>query len=341
MGEAASERVRVCRICGNGTGNRSHLAREMMFGLRDAFEYLECGRCGCLQVAEIPADLARYYPDTFGSLCALRDRRPAPWMRWLWRRRARYALGERVTFGRVASRLLQHPKIGIWGEPDPFTWLRRCGAGLDARILDVGCGTGSLLLALRDYGFTRSAGVDPMLPRTLRYSGGVRIHGGPLADVPGPFDVVMFHHCLEHVPDLLETLGEAGDRLAPDCWAIIRTPMVGGHAWRAYGIDWVQLDAPCHRHIPTLRSMRHLAQQAGLEIVAIEWNSFAVQFWGSEQYRLGIPLMDERSHLVSQSISPFERAQIESGEARARELNAKGDGDSTCFYLRRMGCARR
>ena len=30
----------VCRICGNESGNKTHKAREMMFGTRDEFHYL-------------------------------------------------------------------------------------------------------------------------------------------------------------------------------------------------------------------------------------------------------------------------------------------------------------
>ena len=50
-----------CRICGGSPGAR-HVAREMMYGTREAFGYFECSSCGCLQIAEVPADLARFYP---------------------------------------------------------------------------------------------------------------------------------------------------------------------------------------------------------------------------------------------------------------------------------------
>ena len=53
---------RACRACGNAEGNTAHFPKEMMFGWREVFEYFECGRCGCLQIAEIPADLGKYYP---------------------------------------------------------------------------------------------------------------------------------------------------------------------------------------------------------------------------------------------------------------------------------------
>ena len=50
-----------CRICGNATGNRLHRAREMQFGTGEEFDYVECAGCGCVQIAEIPADLQRFY----------------------------------------------------------------------------------------------------------------------------------------------------------------------------------------------------------------------------------------------------------------------------------------
>ena len=332
--------MNACRVCRNEKGNRSHLAREMQFGTREAFEYLECGRCGCLQIVRIPEDPGGYYPESFGSFRPLRDRPPLPWMRWLLRRRARHELGESVVFGGLARRLLGRARARIWGDPDPFHWLRRCGAGLESRILDVGCGTGKLLLELRDAGFTRLTGVDPLIPHPIQYSGGVRIHAGPLRELPGPFDVVMLHHSFEHVPDPAATLAEVRARLAPGGWAVVRTPVAGSHAWCRYGVDWVQLDAPRHLHVHTPRSMQILAERVGLELIDLEWDSFSVQFWGSEQYRRDIPLMDPHSHLISEEESPFERAEIASWEAQAVELNAKADGDSACFYLQRASASQ-
>jgi hypothetical protein len=46
----------------------------MMIGLGEAFDYLECPVCGSLQIAEIPADLSRYYPADYYSY----GRSPAP-----------------------------------------------------------------------------------------------------------------------------------------------------------------------------------------------------------------------------------------------------------------------
>ena len=53
-----------CRICVNLRDNRIHLAREMMFGTRETFEYFECSACGTIQIAEVP-ELSRYYPENY------------------------------------------------------------------------------------------------------------------------------------------------------------------------------------------------------------------------------------------------------------------------------------
>src|SRR5687767_10644147 len=95
----------ACRICGNQTGNRSHVAREMMFGYRDSFEYVECGECGCLQIREVPPDLSRYYPDEYHSLQAQAVIQDPPVIAALKRQRALYCLHGKNPLGWVVSRV--------------------------------------------------------------------------------------------------------------------------------------------------------------------------------------------------------------------------------------------
>jgi hypothetical protein len=107
----------------------------------------------------------------------------------------------------------------------------------------------------------------------------------------------------------------------------------GKFAWREFGTDWVQLDAPRHLFLHTEKSIRILAQRTGFAVREITYDSSAFQFWGSEQYRQGIPLHDKRSYLVDRRRSPFTRREIAAFEKRATELNSRGDGDQGCFYL--------
>lgn len=56
--------AQACRIC-SSLDTRPVVAREMMFGLRERFVYLECRNCGCLQIAAYPEDIGRHYPSHY------------------------------------------------------------------------------------------------------------------------------------------------------------------------------------------------------------------------------------------------------------------------------------
>ena len=95
----------------------------------------------------------------------------------------------------------------------------------------------------------------------------------------------------------------------------------------------MQLDVPRHFFLHTVASIALLAQRSGLRLARTIHDSTAFQFWASEQYRLGVPLFDERSYMVDRSTSLFDPRRIEEYERRARELNATGEGDQACFFL--------
>ena len=59
--------MNTCKICKNENNNIIHVAKEMMFGLRDNFRYLECNNCGCLQLIDESPDFSKYYPVNYYS----------------------------------------------------------------------------------------------------------------------------------------------------------------------------------------------------------------------------------------------------------------------------------
>ncbi len=116
---------------------------------------------------------------------------------------------------------------------------------------------------------------------------------------------------------------------------IARVPLADGWAMDHYGADWVQLDPPRHLSVPSEAGVRRAAEAAGLSVVRAFRDSDSIQFWGSEQYRLGIPLNDPRSVMRDASAGPFSKRQLRRWRARARALNRSGEGDSGCFVLSR------
>lgn len=312
----------TCRICHNIAGNEAVTAREMMFGSKETFAYFVCAGCGCLQIATVPADMSPYYPPEYYSF---RSREPGAFKRFFKRRHARFALGERGTLGWLLSRLYPPPAY--------TSWISQANVAFSDAILDVGCGGGQLLLELHAAGFVNLTGIDPYLAREMSRGDDLRILRRSLDDLAGSFDFIMLHHAFEHFADPRGALRRVRELLNPGGRALIRVPVADSYAWRTYGVDWVQLDAPRHFYLLTRRSMAILAADAGFTLTDVIYDSTAFQFWGSEQYRRGIPLRDDRSYAVNPSAAVFTAGDIARYARDAERLNRQQDGDQACFYL--------
>jgi SAM-dependent methyltransferase len=320
----------TCTICGNAAGNRLHVAREMMFGTRDSFEYLECRACGTLQLTDVP-DLSRYYPDDYYAFTHARHFEFTGWKR----RVGAWAVAN--YYGRRRNRLGRHLAATREWAPEHFPpSMSDFPLGITTRshILDVGCGTGLILLALREYGFRNLVGVDAYIDRDISYPNGVRVLKRSLDDTAGPFDLVMFHHSFEHLVDPRATLRRVHEVLSRGRYALIRMPVVS-QAWQDYGIDWFQLDAPRHLFLFTEQGFRDLATSVGFVVDRVSYDSTEYQFWASEQYRHDIPLLDQRSHYINPEASGFTPDQVSSWKRQADSLNTAGSGDQAAYYLRK------
>ncbi|WP_187146227.1 class I SAM-dependent methyltransferase [Thermococcus onnurineus] len=206
------------------------------------------------------------------------------------------------------------------------------GISKTSKILDVGCGNGDLLFILRDIGFRNLLGVDPFIERDI-VDNGVTILKRTIHELPGTqkFNLIMFHHSFEHLPDQLETLKKAKQLLADNGTILIRMPVKSDEIWKKYGVNWVQIDAPRHVIVHTVRSFEILSEKAGLKINKIIFDSTAFQFWGSELYKRGIPLEIGRRNLKKY----FSYKQIKKWEKVAKELNKAQSGDQAIFYLKK------
>lgn len=316
-----------CKICDQAENNQTFQVREMMFGLRDEFTYMECSRCGCVQLMDPPEDQSMYYPSNYYSL----SQTPLTIFTHL--------LGNSVKGWRYSYAVTGRGLLGrlVYGRaPDPVAQtLIPVGLNKSSRVLDVGCGNGVLLYALRNAGFRNILGVDPYINASITYPNGLHILKQPVDEVKGEWDLVMMHHAFEHVPDPRQTLMAIARLLSAEGVCLIRIPIASSYAWHHYRENWVQLDAPRHFFLHTLESMRLLAVEAGLRLANVIYDSTAIQFWGSEQYMRDIPLESEQSHWGNYAHSVFTPAEIAAFEAKARELNAAGQGDQACFYLKK------
>lgn len=309
-----------CRICGGERTSGNYEAREMMLGLRTIFHYWQCELCGTLWLMDPPSDLGPYYRGDYYSYAHEND---------LSMRRLRAYLRmsrDRTYFGKGG---LLGGYLGRWFGDEALLSVSRLKVGRDTRVLDVGCGSGKLLRRMVALGFQNLTGVDPFLDEDI--NGQLpRIRKCRLEDINGEkYDLVMFHHSLEHVADPVATLRAAAGLLATGGKCLVRLPVVA-YAWEKYGTNWIQLDAPRHMWLPTEKAMRILAESVGLELVKIEYDSMGIQFWGSEFYARGV---EWRLQSPWRLVREFGLNGIRRYREQATLLNRQGVGDQAAYLF--------
>ena len=316
------ETLFCCRVCSGSERSRIYEAREMMFGLRTQFRYAQCAECGSLSLTDPPTDYTVYYSRYYYSLTEAHGGAREVVKGFLQARRDAAYFGNT---GWLARFLAEHFEDGS------LLAVSKLQLARDARILDAGCGSGKLLHRMSTFGFTNLSGVDPFLSDNMTNRNGVSIRRAYLEDVAGAeYDLVMFHHSLEHIADPRRTLQAAERLLSPSGKCLVRVPVMG-EAWELYGTNWYGLDPPRHMWIPTEKAMTLLAEAVGLKVEKVEYDSTAIQFWGSELWEKDVPLMRVGLNLRARLLI----GKMENFRRRARALNLAGRGDIAKFLLSR------
>lgn len=241
-----------CTACGGLRFLPGHArVLDFEYAAPGAYDYARCAGCGLLRIRPVPdaATLALAYPPDYHAY------RPhtSPLARRLkdryWRAKAR-------AIARVAPP--------------------------DAAILDLGCGGGDLLAALRDLGFRRLRGVE-FNPEAARHARerGLDVATGEIdaLDEPdGCYDVVSMVNFIEHVYDPAATLNRAARLLRPGGLVLGETPLAGTWDHVLFGRFWGGYHAPRHIHIFSRQSLDRVAQAAGLELASVG-NLFQPAHW--------------------------------------------------------------
>lgn len=115
----------------------------------------------------------------------------------------------------------------------------------DARLLEVGCGDGSLITMLRAQGFAHAYGIDPSLAAHARQENYIACGFFP-RDLPpdcakGGFDVVIARHVLEHIETPTVFLQAMATALRPDGLLCIEVPDLDSTLQRGLWSNFYQL----------------------------------------------------------------------------------------------------
>lgn len=328
--------TRPCPACAStATTGRVMAVPEHMYGIEAEFDYLTCAECASVYIAEIPDDLARYY-DT--SAYYSFDDNPTETMSRTGVRQVIGLIGRATLYGPgravvAGSQLV--PMRQVRTLVSMFNAVRIAGLprGSRSSVLDVGSGSGYLVLALELAGMTDVVGIDPFATADVRVGRRSRILRRELGELDDTYDLIMMHHSFEHVPDPRATLDAARKRLSDGGRVLIRMPTVSSAAYERYAADWIGCDAPRHLTLFSRDGMRRLAAAAGFTIAAVVDDSNESQFWAGEQFRTGVPLVDPRSEFVDPKASAFTRRQIRGWQRQAAQLNRESRGDQAAWVL--------
>lgn len=273
-----TEDVPACPVCTGKEADELWILRDRLHGVPGRYRYVRCARCA--SVYQSPRvrdeDLHLCYPDAYythsaaggeSSASAGRSARDRirQWIRWAVQGgEAPGAPGRLLGRALAASRWLRERAFfGLRDEVIPRS--PRPG-----RALEVGPGSGWELHLLERLGWNaEGVELDPTAAEQARRRAGVRVRIGDFADVVRPherFDLIYLSHVFEHLPDIRRTLALFRRRLRPRGRVVLAYPNPQGAGARIWGSDWFAWEPPRHLVLPSLRGMRLLARDLGLEV---------------------------------------------------------------------------
>ncbi len=121
---------------------------------------------------------------------------------------------------------------------------RAAGLPRDARILEIGCGTGHNLPMLARFGDVEAIEIDPVARGIASERLGKPVLAAPLPDLPGiergAYDLIAVLDVVEHIEDDVAALKAMGECLKPGGKILITVP---AHQWM-----WSAHDVVNHHH---------------------------------------------------------------------------------------------
>jgi ubiquinone/menaquinone biosynthesis C-methylase UbiE len=320
-----SQKQKICKIC-NGQQHKNYTAMELVYGTKKSFNFFLCNNCGCLQMEKIPKEIADYYPEDFYSYTKKSRKKDLTIKTLIRKARSRYILDGNGISGLILHRLKKTSAL--------LETCREIGIKTSHSVLDVGGGTGDFVWQLRSYGITDSIAIDKFINEDVYVEGKLLAKKTDIFSIDKQFDIITFHHSLEHMEEQQEPLLHAKKILKPNGTILLRIPTVTSYAWEKYGVNWWGMDTPRHFFLHSHASIKLLVEQVGLKIKKLWSDSTVSQFWVSEQNLQGISIYAHNSYGVSPEKSIFAKSEIDAFERQTANVNQKNRGDTICIILK-------
>ena len=230
MTTATTGHLTHCTSCGALLTTRYPKAVDPLTG--ETFAILTCSGCGLGHTSPRPDDLGRYYAGQYYG------NRHGFTLQYCNRRRISF-IEQSLTIGRRG------------------------------RLLDIGCGDGSFLLAARDSGWQVNG--TELNPGPARKRGLEVVDNIESIKGEQQFDCITMWHTLEHMRSIPHMLGEAHRLLKHDGCLVIAVPDFGGLQSRMFRAHWLHADVPRHLYHLDAKSLTCALKQSGFS-VRVRWH---------------------------------------------------------------------
>ena len=236
-----------CPVCLNPVTAPALVGTDFLFeSTSKTFTLYSCEACRCLFLHPMPdrGEIERFYPADY-------------W--WNARRSGGLKKLESV-YRKLALR-------------DHIAFISKAAGNRSVDVLDVGCGSGTLLGLLKHRGF-RVTGLDfsAEAAAIAKAENGVDVAVGSLEEAHFPaesFDVVTLFHVMEHVTNPRLVLAEVSRVLKPNGVAILQVPNIESWQFKIFGARWYGLDIPRHVIDYSRNSMVKLLANSGFTVKRI------------------------------------------------------------------------
>jgi len=230
-----------CPVCLNPVTAPALVGTDFLFeSTSKTFTLYSCEACRCLFLHPMPdsREIERFYPADY-------------W--WNARRSGGLKKLESV-YRKLALR-------------DHIAFITKAAGDRGVDVLDVGCGSGTLLGLLKHRGF-RVTGLDfsAEAAAIAEAENGVDVVVGTLEEAHFPaesFDVVTLFHVMEHVTNPRLVLAQVSRVLKPNGVAILQVPNIESWQFKIFGARWYGLDIPRHVIDYSRNSMLKLLADSG------------------------------------------------------------------------------
>jgi len=145
----------------------------------------------------------------------------------------------------------------------------------DGLLLDIGCGRGDFLFAMKSLGWNvLGVEIDPVAS-ALAQGRGIRVHTGPFEEVDIPsesVDHITMNHVIEHVYDPIAVMDKCYRILKPGGTVVLYAPNSRSLGHKRFQRYWLPLDPPRHLYCYFTANMRMLLERCGFTRIRL-WTS--------------------------------------------------------------------